>query len=61
MVNQTLKIYESSREFLEQLGSRIRITTPVEDPNCLGERTFIGKVEGKSGEVMIKAIPFNRY
>ena len=61
VVNKALRIYESSGEFVEQIGQRIKITTPIEDPNNLGDRFFIGKMQGKPGDILIKSIPFNRY
>jgi serine/threonine protein kinase len=61
VINHSLRIYEDASAFCAEKGSKIKIDTPVDDPNIFGSRIFVGKVQGKPGDFVLKAVPFTRY
>jgi len=61
VVNHSLRIYEDAATFLAERGGKLKIETPIADPNVLGSHIFVGKLQGKPGELLVKSIPFDRY
>ena len=39
----------------------MKIESPVSDPNIFGEQFLVGKLQGKSSEMIVKYVSFNRY
>ena len=46
---------------MHEKGSKIKIITPIDDPNYIGKQIYTIKIDGKPSEMILKAIPFNRY
>jgi len=49
VINHSLLIYEDAASFLAERGNKIKLETPIDDPNKLGSLIFIGRVSGKPG------------
>ncbi len=42
-------------------GNKIKIVNPIDDPNYIGKQIFTIKMQNRPSEMILKAIPFNRY
>lgn len=61
VISHSFRIYEDASAFWAEKGTKIKIETPIDDPNILGSRLYVGKVQGKPGDIIMKALPFGRY